>query len=284
MKKLLLVLLLAASPALAQFSLFDRVIAKPGAAVGDIYYTSTTGGVISRLGIGTTAYCLKVSGGLPAWSACSPLTTKGDIFAFSTVDARVAVGTDYQHLTADSASAAGVKWRSGFALIQTITTAASQATVDFTSIPSNCTDLQVRFQARSNVSAYNEALSLKFNNDGTAGNYTASQHRYAERTFVIANTVAAGSAGLYAGIVTGASATANHATMGVVTVPNYTGTTFYKQMESSVRGEWGASVAQVIHDVIGYWNNTAAVTRLTFSVPTSFLNGSRFDLYCVGGP
>lgn len=38
------------------------------------------------------------------------LTTKGDIVAFSTLPARVGVGTDGQALTADSASIAGVKW------------------------------------------------------------------------------------------------------------------------------------------------------------------------------
>ncbi len=40
----------------------------------------------------------------------SPLTTKGDLFGFSTVDARIPVGSNGQVLTADSAEALGVKW------------------------------------------------------------------------------------------------------------------------------------------------------------------------------
>lgn len=40
----------------------------------------------------------------------SPLTTKGDIFGFSTVDARLAVGTNGQVVTADSTSALGMQW------------------------------------------------------------------------------------------------------------------------------------------------------------------------------
>jgi hypothetical protein len=48
-----------------------------------------------------------------AWVAvgsASPLTTKGDLYGFSTVNARVPVGTNGQILTADSTEATGVKW------------------------------------------------------------------------------------------------------------------------------------------------------------------------------
>ena len=45
-------------------------------------------------------------------SGASPLTTKGDIFGFSTVDARIPVGTNGQVLMADSTQALGVKWTS----------------------------------------------------------------------------------------------------------------------------------------------------------------------------
>ncbi len=39
-----------------------------------------------------------------------PLTTKGDVAGFSTIAARIPVGTDTQVLTADSTQAAGIKW------------------------------------------------------------------------------------------------------------------------------------------------------------------------------
>ena len=42
--------------------------------------------------------------------AISPLTTKGDLFGYSTGDARIPVGTNGQVLTADSTQALGVKW------------------------------------------------------------------------------------------------------------------------------------------------------------------------------
>lgn len=43
-------------------------------------------------------------------TSSSPLTTKGDLYTFSTVDARLPVGTDGQILSADSAEATGLKW------------------------------------------------------------------------------------------------------------------------------------------------------------------------------
>lgn len=52
-------------------------------------------------------------GGMTGKGASSPLTTKGDVFTFSTADARLAVGTNGQILTADSAQTTGVKWASG---------------------------------------------------------------------------------------------------------------------------------------------------------------------------
>jgi hypothetical protein len=48
-----------------------------------------------------------------AWVAVggsSPLTTKGDLYGFSTLDARVPIGTNGQVLTADSAETLGLKW------------------------------------------------------------------------------------------------------------------------------------------------------------------------------
>lgn len=60
---------------------------------------------LTGLTITNGKYMLGSGGG-----STSPLTTKGDLYTFSTVDARLGVGTDGQVLSADSTQATGLKW------------------------------------------------------------------------------------------------------------------------------------------------------------------------------
>lgn len=70
-----------------------------------------------------------------------PLTTKGDLLAFSTVNARLPVGGNGQVLTADSTQTLGVKWAPSASpsfvapLITTYTTGAATGTHTFTGSP-----------------------------------------------------------------------------------------------------------------------------------------------------
>jgi len=93
--------------------------------LGDILYGSTppaSGQLLALAGnITTTKMFLSQTGtgavsAAPAWSTVtaadvSPLTTKGDIFVFSTVNTRLAIGaTDGQILQVSSAAATGLAW------------------------------------------------------------------------------------------------------------------------------------------------------------------------------
>ncbi len=70
-------------------------------------------GAPTRLAVGLNGECLTISGGVVGWGACgtsSPLTTKGDLYTYDTGNARLAVGTNGQVLTANSATATGLEW------------------------------------------------------------------------------------------------------------------------------------------------------------------------------
>jgi hypothetical protein len=110
---------------------------QPGTTLGDLAYSSATANTNTRLPIGTSGQVLAVSGGgVPAWTTTAdvtPLTTKGDLFTFTTADARLGVGANGTILTADSAEATGLKWaaptsgltlvkRSSFSAVATTTT------------------------------------------------------------------------------------------------------------------------------------------------------------------
>jgi hypothetical protein len=85
----------------------------PQTTTGALAYRSATANVNTALPIGSTGQVLTVAAGVPSWASPSdqtPLTTKGDVFTFSTVDARLGVGANGTVLTADSAETTGLKW------------------------------------------------------------------------------------------------------------------------------------------------------------------------------
>jgi hypothetical protein len=109
----------------------------PETTLGDLSFRSSTSNVNTRIPIGSSGQHLTVVAGVPAWSTASdqtPLTTKGDLFTFSTLDARLPVGTNTHVLTADSAEATGLKWAApasggGMTLLSTTTLSGATTTI-----------------------------------------------------------------------------------------------------------------------------------------------------------
>jgi predicted secreted protein len=103
----------------------------------------------------------------------TPLTTKGDLFTFSTVDARLGVGTNGQILQADSTAATGLKWA---------TTAASGMTLisrqSFSNVATTTTSFDGVF-----TSTYNSYLLVVENiYAATATDDVLMQYRYSATT------------------------------------------------------------------------------------------------------
>lgn len=78
----------------------------PTLASGEPGFETDTGKL--KIGDGSTAWASL--GYIAAPSGVSPLTTKGDLYGFSSTNARIPVGSNTQVLTADSTQTLGVKW------------------------------------------------------------------------------------------------------------------------------------------------------------------------------
>jgi len=102
--------------------------------------------------------------------AVSPLTTKGDLYTFSTSDARLAVGANDTVLTADSAEATGMKWAAvgGLSWTQVATGSLTGASVTVTSLSGN--EFIVLCDGWSQNSGSNRRVRIRLNAD-TGNNY-----------------------------------------------------------------------------------------------------------------
>jgi hypothetical protein len=149
---------------------------QPGTTLGDIAYSSATANTNTRLGIGTSGQVLAVSGGgVPAWTTTAdvtPLTTKGDLFTFTTVDARIGVGANGTVLTADSAEATGLKWATASGSTLTVAEIAtgtlSGASVTISSLS---TYDQLFIQLRNVDMSSVTGMGIRINNNSGSGNY-----------------------------------------------------------------------------------------------------------------
>jgi hypothetical protein len=124
-----------------------------------------------------------------AWVAIggggSPLTTKGDLYTYSTTDARLGVGTNGQVLAADSAEATGLKWTSpaaassSWSLLGSSSATGASVTISFTaaydalfilfdglSSASAAAELQVQLGGITSANYFNFGMNI----DGTGVN------------------------------------------------------------------------------------------------------------------
>jgi hypothetical protein len=147
-------------------------------AKGDLI-VGTAADTPARLAVGATnGHVLTVdsaeASGLK-YAAPDPLTTKGDLFTYSTTEARLAVGTNGQTLVANSSTATGLEWQTvtsgGMTLINSGGTTLSGAAVTISSIPSTYKNLQLVIQ-NFTPAADNVAIWIRVNADSTVNRHS----------------------------------------------------------------------------------------------------------------
>ena len=190
----------------------------------------------------------------------SPLTTKGDLYGFSTVDARLPVGTNGHVLTADSTQSLGIKWAAagggGLTLINTGGTTLTGATTTVGSIPGTYRNLYIVIlnykpatdDARIYVRANGDATANRYHNINTATG-DAGSLAYNDPTWTLSlgndNSVAQG--------------------LSAFTIYEYANTTIWKMIQGwSMQNNATTTTNISYRSLIGFYNQTTAISSLEF--------------------
>jgi hypothetical protein len=244
---------------------FDDAVARDAAITapveGQVVYLKDTNAVLSYDG---TSY-VGVGGS-------SPLTTKGDLYTFSTVDARLGVGANDTVLTADSAEATGLKWAApaaggGMTLLSTTAITGTPSTVTISGISGGYKDLIINitdFYGSSNGTK----LRMTFNND-TDNNY---------RTQNTTSTTPYDSGVIGYLEITETITSASNANSLNVFVNDYTNA-FKKNGTSNV--SIISSTVLNCSNIDWAYNTTSAITRLDISTSTGTITQGSIKVYGV---
>jgi hypothetical protein len=251
---------------------FDDAAARDAAVTspqeGNACYLKDTNEVLTYSG----SVWVAVGGG-------SPLTTKGDLYGFSTVDARIPIGANDTVLTADSTQSLGLKWATpssgGMTLINSGGTTLTGASVTISSIPATYKNLQLVIINYLPATNY-QYCKLRFNSDTGA--------HYSSGGVVTSNSfdrVVSWGANELTVSSSNSSSTANG--ISIVDVYSYATTGIYKLINwTSIGNDGTAPTADGDYSLaMGAYDQTGAITSITlFSSSGNFTSGTAY-LYGV---
>ena len=162
--------------------------------------------------------------------------------------------------------------KQAYEVISTQTLGSAVQTVTLSSIPATYTDLVVVVNAQASAQS---DLYLTFNGDTSA--LYSNTILYGDGTSIGTRRDSRGNAYMvltYYGAVTTTAGASVH----TLNIMNYSNTTTHKTVLSRC-----SAGAAGVDESVGLWGSTAAITSITFDIPSTqtFSTGSRFTLYGI---
>jgi hypothetical protein len=177
-------------------------------------------------------------------------------------------------------SAAGVvEGGATYELISTTILGTAAASVEFNNIPQDYKHLQLRISARSSLAANVDNLQFYLNNNTT--NVYATHSLFGNGSSASANSFLSQPKMYFPNQLIANNQTASVFSGAVMDILDYSSTT----KNTTVRTFTGyfANLTVLISLVSGFYNNTAAITRINFDTSANIMANSRFSLYGIRG-